>query len=513
MASINGRVGTFNSFERDLIYGQNAPTTLKVHCLLHDGPNRGLPPPSNPSSSSSSSLPPSSPPPPSLPQKRPLSGCLICAVDDDHPSLLVCDHCDTSEFHLYCLSPRLPKVPTGKWLCPPCAKNESNLQKTSPQASSESNDPTSSSSSNPSKPQGSLSGFLPLNRSSLPHIDAMFPASHWSVKRSYDGHYIFFSLLTSLVFYKLGTAKEYLRSESYRNVLLKSTPLFGEKCFEEIRADLRVLKSLSKGKGTSSRSSRPSKWSLSEKIIRPKRGQIENEPADPPSPKKFKSRICSPAPLPLNVTSYVYDKSREGSFVWIDPVGSPLFNNVEGESASLFSRTIWSSRSKIPIDMPLSWPAEILSPYDRRVSTEIREVWEEKFMVRKKGKNERYIVRVLGPVTEGYEGWNDFIVIRSEDQMWGWEEGIAAGCVRSGLHYSGVVYSIWGWSRRTFEDALGEAGWWGTLEKYEDKEEYLREIKERKETIHGEEREKEEERKEVKFEHARAIRNIPKVNK
>ena len=47
--------------------------------------------------------------------------------------------------------------------------------------------------------------------------------------------------------------------------------------------------------------------------------------------------------------------------------------------------------------MPLSWPAEILSPYDRRVSTEIREVWEEKFMVRKKGKNERYIVRVLGP--------------------------------------------------------------------------------------------------------------------
>ena len=72
---------------------------------------------------------------------------------------------------------------------------------------------------------------------------------------------------------------------------------------------------------------------------------------------------------------------------------------------------------------------------------------------------------------------------------------------------------IWGWSRRTFEDALGEAGWWGTLEKYEDKEEYFREIKERKERINGEEREKEEERNEVKFEHARAIRNIPKVNK
>mmetsp|Transcript_18992 Transcript_18992/g.35265 ORF Transcript_18992/g.35265 Transcript_18992/m.35265 type:complete len:353 (+) Transcript_18992:248-1306(+) len=341
MASRNGRIGTFNSFERDLIYGQNAPTTQKVHCLLHEGTLTGPQP--GPQPSNSSNLPPSSsPPPPSLSPKRPLSGCLICAVDDDHSSLLVCDHCDTSEFHLYCLSPRLPKVPTGKWLCPPCAKNESNLQKTktSPQASSESNDPTSSSSSssNPSKPQGSLSGFLPLNRSSLPHIDAMFPASHWSVKRSYDGHYIFFNLLTSLVFYKLGTAKEYLRSESYRNVLLKSSPLFGEKCFEEIRADLLLLKSLSKGKGAGSRSSRPSKWSLSDKIIRPKRGQSGGDldlPTtldlhSPPSPKKYKSRTCEPAPLPLNVTSYVYDRSREGDRVWIDPCGSRLFDNVEG---------------------------------------------------------------------------------------------------------------------------------------------------------------------------------------
>lgn len=104
-SSMASRDGRFPPSLSTLIYGRAAPNITKSHCLL---------PPS------SSSLDPPKP----MFRKRPLSGCVICATDDDHGSLLVCEACEVIEFHLYCLTPRLGKVPPGKWLCPACEGRE-----------------------------------------------------------------------------------------------------------------------------------------------------------------------------------------------------------------------------------------------------------------------------------------------------------------------------------------------------------------------------------------------------
>ncbi|GMH50106.1 hypothetical protein TL16_g00695 [Triparma laevis f. inornata] len=462
-------------------------------------------------------------------RKRPLSGCVICATDDDHGSLLVCEACEVIEFHLYCLTPRLGKVPPGKWLCPACEGREREAE----EVVEEKNSKSKPSSSAPTKHQGSLSGFKELQRDNFPHIDLMFPASTWNVKRSYDGHYIFIDLLFSKVFYKVGTAKEYLQSEEYRKGCTGAVSGGGEKCFEEMRADDMILKKFQKN--TSNKGKPKNKWANAEKIVRPKRGEPgdqeleETSVEQQPNRKKFKTRLCQPAGLPEDVESYVVDKKKYGDFCWVDPGGSKLFQDYESvapyEDEEVgdedvrfnFGRETWGGGgARMTWDMPLSWPAEIIDPFDPRVPEEIREVWEEKFMERKKGpKNERYIVRLLGPVVEGYQAWNDFIVLRSPDQIWDWDDGVAAGCVRSGLNYSGAVYENWGWNRRTFEDALGEAGWWGVLEKGQDKEEFVKELKKLKDLKKLKEQKRKQKEEELEREkgvdrHACAVRTVPK---
>lgn len=47
------------------------------------------------------------------------NNCEICAQGGEEDKILLCDKCD-SEFHMFCLRPKLCKVPEGEWLCPLC---------------------------------------------------------------------------------------------------------------------------------------------------------------------------------------------------------------------------------------------------------------------------------------------------------------------------------------------------------------------------------------------------------
>ena len=47
------------------------------------------------------------------------TACDVCGMTSSAPVMLLCDTCDHG-FHLYCLSPPLPRVPSGQWLCSKC---------------------------------------------------------------------------------------------------------------------------------------------------------------------------------------------------------------------------------------------------------------------------------------------------------------------------------------------------------------------------------------------------------
>ncbi|GAB4854778.1 hypothetical protein Ancab_023363 [Ancistrocladus abbreviatus] len=48
--------------------------------------------------------------------------CKVCGIDKDDDSVLLCDTCD-AEYHTYCLSPPLARIPEGNWYCPSCARS------------------------------------------------------------------------------------------------------------------------------------------------------------------------------------------------------------------------------------------------------------------------------------------------------------------------------------------------------------------------------------------------------
>ncbi|XP_058188269.1 methyl-CpG-binding domain-containing protein 9 isoform X2 [Rhododendron vialii] len=53
--------------------------------------------------------------------------CKVCGIDKDDVSVLLCDTCD-AEYHTYCLSPPLPRIPQGNWYCPSCVASKHNVQ-------------------------------------------------------------------------------------------------------------------------------------------------------------------------------------------------------------------------------------------------------------------------------------------------------------------------------------------------------------------------------------------------
>ncbi|XP_031480656.1 methyl-CpG-binding domain-containing protein 9 isoform X1 [Nymphaea colorata] len=53
--------------------------------------------------------------------------CKVCGIDKDDESVLLCDTCD-SEYHTYCLSPPLARIPEGNWYCPSCISGQSGSQ-------------------------------------------------------------------------------------------------------------------------------------------------------------------------------------------------------------------------------------------------------------------------------------------------------------------------------------------------------------------------------------------------
>ena len=48
--------------------------------------------------------------------------CDVCNSGDHDESIILCDKCNKG-FHLYCLKPILPSVPSGEWYCSSCAEN------------------------------------------------------------------------------------------------------------------------------------------------------------------------------------------------------------------------------------------------------------------------------------------------------------------------------------------------------------------------------------------------------
>lgn len=50
--------------------------------------------------------------------------CKVCGIDKDDDNVLLCDTCD-SEYHTYCLSPPLARIPDGNWYCPSCVAGQS----------------------------------------------------------------------------------------------------------------------------------------------------------------------------------------------------------------------------------------------------------------------------------------------------------------------------------------------------------------------------------------------------
>lgn len=47
--------------------------------------------------------------------------CEICKKGENDDSIIICDKCNKG-FHLYCLKPILPSVPSGDWFCDGCVK-------------------------------------------------------------------------------------------------------------------------------------------------------------------------------------------------------------------------------------------------------------------------------------------------------------------------------------------------------------------------------------------------------
>ena len=81
-------------------------------------------------------------------------------------------------------------------------------------------------------------------------------------------------------------------------------------------------------------------------------------------------------------------------------------------------------------------PGPVLPPYpsDPRIPPNIRSVGRRKFPMKSDRSaldtpNERYTLRLCGPVLEGIGGWTEFVIFRSPDQLWGFEDGVRAGCV------------------------------------------------------------------------------------
>ena len=49
------------------------------------------------------------------------SSCRKCLEDENDGDLMLCDHCDAA-YHIYCLKPKLTKVPEGSWICKRCTE-------------------------------------------------------------------------------------------------------------------------------------------------------------------------------------------------------------------------------------------------------------------------------------------------------------------------------------------------------------------------------------------------------
>ena len=49
--------------------------------------------------------------------------CRICRRKTDPENMLLCDGCDRGH-HLYCLKPKLKKIPSGDWFCDECKPKE-----------------------------------------------------------------------------------------------------------------------------------------------------------------------------------------------------------------------------------------------------------------------------------------------------------------------------------------------------------------------------------------------------
>ena len=241
MAGISGRLGSFDPFTSSVIYGHGAPSDRKCHTLLlPDGRTKAAIQEKEREAAAAATTA-------MLRRKRALVGCIVCGEDDDSSNLLVCELCGAIECHTYCCTPPLKVVPAGEWLCHSCGGREKERLLRGGNAAAKAasgNAAGKKGGKGAAKGRGdrpnrggtpsNAPGYSPLNRSKFKHIDEMFPEELWSVKRSYDGHYIFLSLENGKAFFKLSTAKEYLQSSEWRdmNKTRKKVSVCKEHCNE-----------------------------------------------------------------------------------------------------------------------------------------------------------------------------------------------------------------------------------------------------------------------------------------
>lgn len=58
-------------------------------------------------------------------------GCFVCKRNDQQDLILLCDGCD-GEYHTFCVSPPLRKIPDSEWFCDECKADGKGVPKPDP---------------------------------------------------------------------------------------------------------------------------------------------------------------------------------------------------------------------------------------------------------------------------------------------------------------------------------------------------------------------------------------------
>jgi hypothetical protein len=462
---------------------------------------------------------------------------------------MLCDGCDGGEYHIYCCTPPMKEVPHGRWLCPRCVvvdateeggpgsyggkrrRGESvSSYATGYNVVHEAGSRARANSGTGDAPASAAESGAGVSASAPHSVPKPARAATSKGKASKGGRTVACGTCSACLAPDCQTCSNCLDMPRYGGPGVKH-----QKCYDRLCQNKIVV-----GKG-----------------VKQSRLSADARAAGNPNSATSTHATKSSAAVEVEAVEeeHFVNKKLYGDYCWVNPgcgviddnadvivypynYYSPYSNNdgnndgsndgsnerkkdangIEKESYLTIGTDVLSPTTAVPPwDIPLSWPAEILNPTDKRIPKHLRETWEKKYpMKRKKGEksNERYILRLLGPVlcdgvNDGTWGdgkssrvvdgsastysWKEFIVMRHSKQMLTWKQGVSCGAVQIGLLYSGYIWKFWGWGRQVFEDAIVEAGFWKIKGKGKGKE-----AEEWERIVEGMEAERERERKSLK---------------